>query len=39
MCEDKKPKKNHEPLKVVYGEDVFDVSTICYRAGEAQKKR
>ncbi len=32
-----KPKKIHKCLKVVYGEDVFDVSTVCYWAREVQK--
>ncbi len=37
MREGEKPKKIHECLKVVYGEDVFDVSKVCYWACEAQK--
>ncbi len=38
MCEGKKPKKIHECLKVVYGEHVFHVSTVCYWTYKVKKK-
>ncbi len=37
MCEGVKPKKIHECLKVVYGEDVFDVSAVHHKVHQAQK--
>ncbi len=36
--EGEKPKKIHERLNVVYGEDVFDTSMVRYWACESQKK-
>ncbi len=37
MREGEKRTKIYESLKVIYGEDVLDVSVVCYWAREAQR--